>query len=514
MNGAESLLRTLVAAGIDTCFGNPGTSEMHFVAALDRVPGLRAILCLDESVVAGAADGYGRMAGKSAATLLHLAPGLGNAWSNLHNARRADTPILNIIGDHARHHLQYDAPLTADLPALARTISHWSHTVTSSCNAASDAARAAAAAGSAPGQIATLILPADCAWNEAAAPSPPLPPAPAAPPSNAAIDTAAQLLRAAKSPALLLRGAALLEPGLDAAGRIAEATGAKLLCDTFVPRLARGAGCVPVERLPYFAEQITDFLAGTDLLILVAANPPVAFFAYPGKPSDCTPHDARIHTLAHPHENAPAALDALADALHAPKSPQRRAPLQKPALPSGPLNQATAGMAIAALLPDQAILIDEAATNGLAPYAFTANAAPHDYLGLTGGSIGWGLSAATGAAVACPDRKILCLHGDGGAMYAPAALWTQARENLDIVNIIFANRSYAILNLELARVGAGVGGSHARAMLDIANPTLSFTDIARGMGVHATRAETADAFSQQLAHAMQTPGPHLIEAAV
>jgi acetolactate synthase-1/2/3 large subunit len=511
MNGAESLVRTLVTSGVEVCFGNPGTSEMHFVATLDRVDGMRPILCLFEGVVTGAADGYGRMTGKPAATLLHLGPGLGNAWANLHNAKRAASPIVNVVGDHARYHLQYDAPLTSDVMALARTCSGWVHSSTNAKSVAADGARAVQAARQTPGQIATLVLPADTAWDEADGAAPALPVAAPAPVAGTTIDAVAETLRCGKRAAILIRGAGLSKAGLDAAGRVAEATGAKLMCDTFVPRLARGAGVVEVERIPYFAEQIVDFLAGYELLVLVGAQPPVSFFAYPGKPSWCTPDGCRVIYLAQPHEDQLGALSALADAVGAPPTAVKRAKRQVPDAPTGALNQVSVAMALARLLPEGAVIVDEAATNGFVPYGVTANAAAHDYLGLTGGSIGWGLPVAVGAAVACPDKKIVCLHGDGGAMYTLQALWTQARENLDIVNVVFANRSYAILNIELGRVGAGNGGPKALSMLDIGSPSLDFVKLAEGMGVAASRAETAEQFCDQLADAMKGRGPRLIE---
>ncbi len=513
MNGAETLVRTLVASGVTTCFANPGTSEMHFVATLDRVPEIRPVLCLFEGVVSGAADGYGRIAGKPAATLLHLGPGLGNAWANLHNARRASTPIVNIIGDHARHHVQYDAPLTSDVAALARTCSHWVHTGTSAKCVGADAARAVQAARHAPGQIASLILPADTAWGEADGPAGSLPVLAPAPVAGETVDRVAQVLRGARKPAILLRGPSLLSAGLDAAGRVAEKTGARLLCDTFVPRLARGAGRVEVERIPYFAEQITEFLAGFDVLALCGAQPPVSFFAYPGKPSWCTPETCRILYLAQPHEDGPGALAVLADAVSAAPEPARRAARRVPDNPTGAMNQVAAGMAIARHMPENAVLVDEAATNGAAPYGITGNAAPHDYLALTGGSIGWGLPVAVGAALARPESKVICLHGDGGSMYTISALWTMARENLDVVTVVFANRSYAILNVELARVGAN-GGERALRMLDLGNPELNFVRIAEGMGVSASRATTAEAFAAQFADAVKSRGPRLIEAAL
>jgi len=328
------------------------------------------------------------------------------------------------------------------------------------------------------------------------------------------VDAVAKLLRTGKRAAILIRGAGLLKQGLEAAGRVAEATGAKLICDTFVPRLQRGAGIVEIERIPYFAEQIVDFLAGYETLVLVGGQPPVSFFAYPGKPSWCTPDGARIIYLAQPHEDQIGALEALAEAVGAPAQPTKRAALRLPEAPTGHLNQATAAMAIARHLPEGAVIIDEAATSGLAPYGFTSTAAPHDYLGLTGGSIGWGLPVAVGAAVASPDRKVVCLHGDGGAMYTIQSLWTQARENLDVINVIFANRSYAILNIELMRVGAGNGGPKALSMLDIGSPTMDFVKLAEGMGVAASRATTAEEFDAQFADAVKQRGPRLIEVVI
>ena len=513
MNGAESLVRTLVASGIEVCFANPGTSEMNFVAALDQVEGLRPILGLFEGVVTGAADGYGRMADKPAATLLHLGPGLANGIANLHNARRASTPIVNIVGDHATYHAQYDAPLASDVAGLARPVSGWVQRAGSAKTVASDGARAVQAARQAPGQIATLILPADAAWLEADRPAPPLPVAGPSPVAASAIDQVAEALRAGKRTVLLVGGAALRRRGLEAAGRIAAKTGARLACDTFTTRLERGAGRVALERIPYFAEQIVEFLKDTELLVLVGTRPPVSFFAYPGKPSWCTPEGCRILYLAEAHEDGVAALEWIADAIGAPPVPAHRAELKKPDSPTGPLNVMTAGQAIGHYLPENAILSEEAGTAVLGVAFFTANAAPHDYLSLTGGSIGQGLPVATGAAVACPDRKVVALQGDGGAMYTVQALWTQARERLDVTTVIFANRSYVILNVELKRVGAE-RGPKALSMLDLHDPALDWVSLARGMGVEASRAATAEEFAAQFSSAMTGRGPRLIEAVI
>jgi acetolactate synthase I/II/III large subunit len=513
MNGAESLVSTLVNCGVEVCFTNPGTSEMHFVAALDRVDGMRAILGLFEGAVTGMADGYGRMKEKPAATLLHLGPGLANGLANLHNARRAATPVINIVGDHATYHAQYDAPLASDITGFARPVSAWVHTSMSPKTVASDAARAVQAARAAPGQVATLILPADTAWLEADRAAQPLPNIEAAHVSDAAIDDAAQALRNGKRTAVLVRGAALKVAGLEAAGRIQAKSGARLMCDTFSPRLARGAGRVAVERVPYFAEQIVEFLKDVEQLILVGAKPPVSFFAYPGKPSWCVPEGCRILWLAQPHEDGTGALEALAETIGAPRAAET-VKLARPDKPSGKFNAYSAGQAIGFYLPDNAIISDEGATAGIGSQVYTASSAPHDWLSLTGGAIGQGIPVGTGAAVACPDRKVVCLQGDGGAMYTLQALWTQAREKLDVTTVIFANRSYAILNIEMMRVGAENPGPKALSLFDLRNPELSWVSLAAGMGVEASRATTAEEFADQFASAMKGKGPRLIEAVI
>ena len=511
MNGAESLLRTLVASGVEVCFANPGTSEMHFVSAVDRVDGMRPILGLFEGAVTGMADGYARMAQRPAATLLHLGPGMANGLANLHNARRAASPIVNIVGDHATYHAQYDAPLASDIVGFARPVSGWVHSSTSAGSVAADGARAVQAARSAPGQIATLIVPADVAWLDAEQPADPLPVAGPAPVSAAAVAATVAALRNGKRTAVLLRGAALQGDGLVAAGRIAAATGARLFCDTFAPRLERGAGRVVIERLPYFAEQLVDTLAPFEQLVLVGSTPPVAFFAYPGKPSWCSPEGVEILHLAHPHEDGVGALADVADSLGASSDGVPVAPLSLPDHPTGGFDQFTIGQVIARLLPEGAIVSDEAATSGLGPALALATAVPHDVLSLTGGAIGQGLPLAAGAAVACPDRKVVCLHGDGGAMYTVQALWTMAREQLDVTTVIFANRSYGILNIELQRVGAD-SGPKALSMLDLGNPDLDWVSLATGMGVEAVRVDSVDAFRDAFASAMAQSGPRLIEA--
>lgn len=514
MNGAETLVRTLVTSGIDTCFANPGTSEMHFVGALDKVDGIRPILGLFEGVVTGCADGYARMTGKPAATLLHLGPGLANGLANLHNARRAASPIVNIVGDHATYHSRYDSPLSSDIPGFARPVSAWVHTSLSARTVAADAARAVQAAKAAPGQIATLILPADTAWMDAEGPAPALEPLAAARPGDASIERARQALRSGRRAALLMRGPALCATALEDAGRIAAASGCRLLCDTFAPRLERGAGLVEVERIPYFAELIVEYLKDLDVLILVGAKPPTAFFAYPGKPSWCLPDDCDIIYLAQEHEDGPLAMAMLAEALPAPIAPAGRAGLSLPEKPVSKFNAYSIGASIARHLPEHAILSDDGATSSGPTIAALATGRPHVHLPLTGGSIGQGLPVAAGAAVACPDRKVVCITGDGSAFYTIQTLWTMARENLDVTIVVFANRAYKILGVELGRVGVDSPGDKAKAMLSLRNPEADWVALARGFGVEAIRVDDIDAFDREFEDAMRQSGPRLIEAVI
>jgi acetolactate synthase-1/2/3 large subunit len=509
--GAQALVRTLTASGVEVCFANPGTSEMHFVAALDTVPEMRAVLGLFEGVVTGAADGYARMAGKPAATLLHLGPGLGNGIANLHNARRAHVPMVNIVGDHATTHAPFDAPLSSDIVALASNVSGWIRSSSRTSEVAHDAAEAVAAARTAPGQIATLILPADVSWGEGATPAAPIAPPARRAVSGEAIDVVAKALRTGEPCALLLGGAATGATGLVAAHRTAEACGAKVLGEVFPTRIERGAGRPPLERLAYLGELAAMQLDGLRHLVLVDAKTPATFFAYPNRPSDLVPEGCEVHVLATGGDDVVGALEALADAVGAPASIPG-VPAARPAPPSGALTGQAVSEALGAVLPEGAIVSDEAQTAGIWAPGATAGAPPHDWLTLTGGAIGQGMPAATGAAVACPDRPVICLEADGSAMYTLQALWTQVREGLDVTTVILANRSYAILNLELQRVGVTDPGPKAKSMLDLHDPDLDFVALASGMGVPAERFDDAAAFTTALERAISEPGPHVLEA--
>jgi acetolactate synthase-1/2/3 large subunit len=511
VTGAELLVRSLVASGVDTCFTNPGTSEMHFVAALDRIAGMRSILALFEGVAAGAADGYARMLDRPASTLLHLGPGLANATSALHNARRALSPIVNIVGDHATWHRPFDPPLNADVEALARVYAAWVRTVAAADDTGRAAADAVAAARIAPGAISTLLLPADCAWNETSAAPVVARPAPA----RRTVDEdrvrqAADALKSGRA-ALVLNGPVLRTAPLDTCGRIAAATGAELLAPTQVPRVQRGAGRVFVDRIPYVIDAALTRLAHLERAVLVNARAPVAFFAYPGKPSLLLPPGCEVVTLAGVDEDGVDAIAQLADLLGARSRMPVREELAVPGLPSGPITLPGIAAAIAAVIPDEAIVIDESITSGRALMPATRGSRPHDWLTNPGGSIGTGLPLAIGAAVACPERKVVCLESDGSGMYTLQALWTIAREQLNIAVIVFNNRSYQILKGEFQYVGAGTAGPKALDMLEIGRPDIDWRALAAGQGVPAVRVETLDDLVRELRRTMGDAAPRLIE---
>jgi len=515
MIGGEALLATLVSSDVEVCFANPGTSEMHLVAALDRVRGMRAVLTLFEGVATGAADGYARVAGRPAATLLHLGPGLGNGLANLHNARRARSAVVNIVGDHATDHKRLDPPLESDLIGMAETVSGWVRVSEKAGALASDAAEAVAAAWGPPGGVATLVVRADASWSESGGgPAPPLPRRAPAPVGTDVVEAVSAALRTGQPAALLVGGPALRRPGLVAGGRVAVATGARYLCESFPAALERGAGLPAPERVSYLAEFVEAQLAGVRHLILAGTGPPVSFFAYPDRPGDLVPAGCEVHRLAAPGDDVTGALEALAEAVGAEPGQDGSVPFARPARPTGDLTLQTLAEAVGAVLPEGAVVVDESNTAGLFVPAATAGAPRHDWLTLTGGAIGFGLPAATGAAVAAKGRPVLCLEADGSAMYTAQALWTQAREGLDVTTVVLANHAYDILNLELARVGADGEGPMAAAMLDLSRPDLDFVALAAGMGVPATRVTTADELSRQLERSFATEGPSLIEAEV
>jgi len=513
MNGADALLSTLVANEVTACFANPGTSEMQFVAALDRKPEMRPVLCLFEGVATGAADGYGRIADRPACTLLHLGPGYGNGIANLHNARRAFTPIVNVIGDHATYHRQYDAPLNSDIAALAAPNSIWVKSAESPDAVAGLAAEAVAASFGPPGGSASLILPADSAWLETKG-GPVIAQRPVRPaPAGSAVDSAARALKTAAKPVLLVGGQACRAEGLAQAARL-QAVGVTVYCDTFVPRQPRGAGGFAPKKMQYFGEMALGELEGVDLMVFAGTTQPVAFFAYPNRPSVLVPEGCATLTLAERGEDAVAGLAALADALGAPKQGPSQ-PLALPeAAPTGKQTAYTVGASIARHMPEGAIVCDDAVTSGAGVATAGMTARPHEVLALTGGAIGAGLPLAVGAAVAAPDRKVLSLNGDGAAMYTIQSLWTLARESLDVTVVVFANNSYRILNIEMMRTGAGDAGPQAAKLLGLGDPAIDWVPLAKGLGLPAVRCATADEFETAFAGAMAQRGPMFIEAVI
>lgn len=514
MNGAESLVKTLVKSGVEVCFANPGTSEMHFVSALDKTAGIRCVLGLFEGVVTGAADGYARMADKPAVTLLHLGPGLGNGFANLHNARKARTPVVNIIGEHALWHIEHDAPLTADIEGIARPVSHWVKTSQTANDVAADAAQAVSVARGFPGNIASLILPANTAWEQAQSVATAPPSLVAATVPEIRIEQITEILDNDEPTAIILGGSCVRADALELASKLSQRSGATLFSQTSNARLQRGAGRVNVRSIPYPVDQAIELLQPFQHLVLVNAKAPVAFFAYPGKPSQLSRSDAQIHTLADTDEDGLGALRQVVDNLGASKfHPALQERILPPIPVDGALNVSAINTLLARHIPENAIIVDEAITSGRDTQAATVAAEPHDWLQICGGSIGDGFPLATGAAVACPDRRVIALQADGSGMYTLQALWTQAREALDITTIIYSNQSYAILQHELKNVEAD-SGEVAQALMRLDSPTLNWTALAQGMGVEASKATTVRQFESALQSALKRRGPFLIEAVI
>jgi acetolactate synthase-1/2/3 large subunit len=492
---------------------NPGTSEMQFVSALDRVDGMRSILCLFEGVCSGAADGFARMNRRPAATLLHLGPGLGNALANFHNARKARSPVVNIVGQHTTQHLRYDAPLTADVEAFARPVSAWVRTLQRAEDMGAEAAAAVQAACAPPGQVATLIIPADFSWSEAGQRSAAAQPSARRTPQSDSIRAAAAILKSGEPTGLLLGGASVLAPGIYAAGQLAAGLGVRVFADRNAARMERGIGLFAPQRIPYFPEPAEAALAGLKHLILVESLPPVSFFGYPGRRSTLAPEDCAMHVLASIDENGIQALEELVEQCGLSSQVPRVQETSRLGIPKGaPLTPETIGLVLAAEMPEGSIVSDEMISVAEPVLNNLGAARPFYHLPLTGGSIGQGLPVAVGAAVACPDRKVIALQADGSAMYTLQSLWTMARERLDVVVVILANRRYQILEIETRRTGAGEIGPRANDMMDLTRPNLDWVKLAEGQGVPGCRATTGDQFADLFREAVKQRGPTLIEA--
>lgn len=511
MNGAESLVATLVSGGVNVCFANPGTSEMHFLKALDN-PAMRSVLVLYEGIATGAADGYYRMKDSPACTLLHLGPGLANGLSNLHNARRASSAIVNIVGEHSTSHLKYDAPLTSDIEGIARPICHWVRRTDTVKSVGVDAASAIAASRSFPGIISTLILPGETSWSDGgAAVTTHAQPAPLKKPEPLLVDHIARILQSGEQTLLVLAGRALRTKTLELAGRIAAKTGCRLASQFFSARVERGAGRVPVERIPYFVDAAIPFLKGVKHIITVETGEPIAFFSYPGKPSKMKPDDCSVHPFVEEDEDSYAGLEMLAEAVGALKTTAKLQERTQQAVPTGKLDPKSIALTIAAALPENAILVDESLTTGRESFGLTAGAAPHDQIQNMGGSIGFSIPASVGCALACPDRRVICMVGDGSAMYTIQGLWTQAREGLNVTTLVFANRKYQILKTEYANMGVGSPGPRALSMMEIDKPVIDWVAMGKSMGCHTARVEDAEGFFKAMQDSFKTPGPSVIE---
>jgi len=518
VNGAQSLFKALIDAGFDTCFANPGTSEMQLVYEIGNTKGVRAVLCLQENTVTGAADGYARMAGKPAFTLLHVGSGFANGVANIHNAGRANTPMVNVVGANATYHQPNFAEhefIDGNIVDVARVVSHWAHQAKSASDLGVLAALAARYSRIGSGKICTVVAPTNCHWDPAVAP--PMPASPMETPkvSPETIQDMVGLLSNGKKTAILLGSHTLYGEGLEIAGRISAKTGATLLGETFAPRIARGEGSIPVELVPYLPEQAIPYLQKFEQLILVGALLPVTTFAYKGKPVIKVPATCQVTTLATVDHALLPALEDLAKAVGASSKTIARRVRSAVVQPTGDLTADAISKSICALLPENAILLDEGGTNGIQICEETQGARAHDLLkAVNGGAIGNGLPLALGAAVACPDRKTVVLQGDGCGMYTEQALWSMAREKVDVTVILLKNDAYGILEIELARVREGDANSKMDALMHLDNPSLDWLKIAEGHGVSATRATTAEEFHQQLGAAMNSHGPHLIEAQI
>ncbi len=626
MNGAQFFMSTLASNGVSVCFANPGTSELHLVEAIDSTDGMRGVLTLFEGVATGAADGYGRMTDRPAAVLLHLGPGLANGLANLHNARRAGSPVICIVGEQALYHRKYDPPLNvlSGIDSLASSVSAvvlmpvsaserglegvatkaiasivagasgdmggegglytgFYTDVTGSSGSGYEVSDSRDRATRRAGRVATILMPADISWTDVSSvddlsakvqnasiqgvaaqasgaqvadmedkgtkgasaqatgiPATSVSTAITQETDNGTVEKVAGLLDAGGKTCFLLGGRALRERPIRIVADIASLTGARVFAEALPARIQRGGSIPVVDRLGYLPEIAIDQLSGIDNLILVDSPAPVSFFAYKGVPSLLAPSSCQVIDLASGFDDIEGTLGHLGEAVSKLYGDTRTSGLASAAggsevgessdgsdksaagvaegisddspLPSGKLDGDSLGKIFAALLPENSIVVDEGVSEGLWAYIHSIDSPVHDWLCLSGGAIGQGMPLSIGAATACPDRKVINLEADGSAMYTIQSLWTQARESLDIVTIILANRSYRLLQIEMDRLNIDRSGPSSNGLTGIASPEIDYASIARSMGVSAVRVDDADAFASAFSDALSAHGPHLIEA--
>lgn len=517
VNGAEALVATLEACGVTACFANPGTTELEIVAALDRSAGIRSVPVLFEGVAVGAADGFGRMSGIPGAALLHTGAGFPNGLSAVLNAAKASSPSIAIVGDHPLAIREWNHVIASgvDIERVAAPYAKWVRR-SRLTTVGQDAADAFAAACSAPGGPATLVVPSDVAWSAGAEPGRPSAAQKPSPVSAEAVLQAAYALRLPGEAALVLHGEATVDPAaLRAAADIAATTGCRVMARA--SRIVRGPDFLPVEFLPYSPMLAIEALKGIRHLVLVGAHPPIMPWTYPDRsaPMMADP-ECRIWTLARPEENVVDALTTLAAEIGGDRSraaPQP-APGMAPVPASGTVTPDALAQSIAALIPENAIVIDESVTTGRSFYQVSAASRPHDWLRNLGGALGYGQPVAIGSAIACPDRKVIVLQGDGAAMYTPQSLWTIAHEGLNVLVVIFANRSYEVLRVDMRLRHQNVDGAVNHALTDLGTPAIDWAGLARSLGIRSARLDSMQAFNEAFAREAQTAEPALLEVIV
>ncbi len=510
MMGAQWMLKSAAAAGIEVCFANPGTTELPFVAAMDRATEIRPLLGLFEGVCSGAADGYYRIRRKPAMTLTHLGPGFANAIANFHNARRARSAIFNVIGEHMSWHVAADPPLASDIESLARPVSAgvWrADTPATLHNATVGALQGLQQRGG----IQTLILPMDLqedpVQHSIAAP---VAAQAAADYDAAAVATVAADITAGRKVLLYLGADALGEAALRRLARLAALPNVELVGETFPAASEHGRGLPAIKRLVALAEKAHPYLLGFERVAVLAAEPPVAFFGARGLPSHLG-DPARMATVCGPGGRVAEALEELLARVRPAAAPASTVQRVSDTDLGESLTPESASRVVAAHLPANAIVSAEGATLGFPFNALASQAERHTTIVLTGGAIGQGLPSAFGASVAAPDRKVVALQSDGSALFTIQALWSMAREGSDVVVILASNQRYNILINEMSRNGYALTSPPVRDLLNLARPAVDWQALSTSFGVPSNRVESVSALRRAFQAALAERGPRLIE---